>query len=466
MNQHGSVVAFAGDRPGVGQTMALSSTALILAANGYRVLTIDGDFAKPSIAQYFAPLLPTEVFERDGLIDVVWEYAAAARRTSPMDLPTLPRRFSALSPTECAIPSELRVLGSGTLDFVSAGREPRRGVRAHYFSWGEFYDRLDGTHLLTALFEEFKRCYDYVLVDCAQGFEARDSVILHADTLVPCFTLARENARATAAIVHGLVERAAGRSLRISPLPLRVQHAEKDLLERAREAALVAFRALNDVAIVSENWSHTAVPEVPWYTYQRALPPLSSDQGMVEAYRQLARALTGRPEIGWKPPGDRHRTRYLAEYERTTDRGSTPQTPRFRPPYSGDERYAFVSYARDDKDRVMPVLQELIDLGSHLWWDEEIPAGSDWHSYLRGRIGRAHYLLAFLSGRSVRSRWTAEEIRLANELGKPILSVRLDWSEAPKDVQDILDRYQILDRAAEDFREQLGRGIHLLDANE
>jgi hypothetical protein len=110
----------------------------------------------------------------------------------------------------------------------------------------------------------------------------------------------------------------------------------------------------------------------------------------------------------------------------------------------------------------MPVLHELVDLGWRLWWDEEIPGGSEWQAYLRTRIYKASHVLVFLSARSVQSEWVTEEIRMAHELRKPFLSIRLDWSDLPHETGDILDRYQILDRAAIDFAEQLGRGMQLL----
>lgn len=74
-------------------------------------------------------------------------------------------------------------------------------------------------------------------------------------------------------------------------------------------------------------------------------------------------------------------------------------------------------------------------------------------------------MLVFLSARSVRSKWVSEEIRLAQEFTKPFLSIRLDWSPVAEESQRILSRYQMLDGAAIDFREQLGRGMQLLQAS-
>jgi hypothetical protein len=59
----------------------------------------------------------------------------------------------------------------------------------------------------------------------------------------------------------------------------------------------------------------------------------------------------------------------------------------------------------------------------------------------------------------------AEEIRLAQKLDKPFLSIRLDWSEVPEESLVILSPYQMLDKAASDFREELNGGMQLLLAS-
>jgi hypothetical protein len=125
-----------------------------------------------------------------------------------------------------------------------------------------------------------------------------------------------------------------------------------------------------------------------------------------------------------------------------------------------------VSYARDDRDEVLPILQDLIELEFHLWWDEEIPGGADWHAYLDQRIRDCQYMLLFASKRSSQSDYVSEEIRLANGSKKPLLTIRLDSTPLPRDLQSILGPHQTLDAAAERFHEQLVRAIHILKAPE
>lgn len=469
MGQDCTVITFTCDRSGVGQSMALSSTALMLAANGRRVLAIDWDLAKPSLAKYFAPFLSTDALENnDGLIDVVWGYASAVRRAPLSDLPKLQLGFAAVSPIECSIPDELRVSRGGAMHLLSAGREPKRSLRVRYFSWAEFFDRLDGDDLLAALWRELRRRYDHVLIDCPQLSNASKFPVLNADILIPCFTLDRESMQAGGALVRWATERLTARRLVVYPLTLRVQRAELKLLYQARETRDRLFRQLEEIALLPrdpEFCTAAEVPETPFLANRQILPPLFGIKPAEEASRRLACAITDQPDLEWRVPDEEQAAKYQSAYEVAAVRVMAPQVLPLLLPYSGHEAYAFVSYARDDRDKVMPVLQEITDLGWRLWWDEEIPGGSEWHSYLHGRIEKATYMLVFLSARSVRSKWVSEEIRLAQEFTKPFLSIRLDWSPVAEESQRILSRYQMLDGAAIDFREQLGRGMQLLQAS-
>ncbi len=214
MGQNSTVIAFTCDRSGVGQSMALASVALVLAANGRRVLAIDWDLAKPSLAKYFAPFLPTDALEsKDGVIDLVWEYASGARRSSPTDLLDLQRHFAAVSPIECAIPEELGISTGGAMDLLGAGREPRRSVRVGYFGWGEFFDVLDGEGVLAMLWRTIRQRYDNILIDCPQLSNVSKFPILNAGILVSCFTLDSESMEAGAALARWATERLTARPL-------------------------------------------------------------------------------------------------------------------------------------------------------------------------------------------------------------------------------------------------------------
>ncbi len=51
---------------------------------------------------------------------------------------------------------------------------------------------------------------------------------------------------------------------------------------------------------------------------------------------------------------------------------------RYFKPYEGSRPYVFISYSHRDSDRVLDIISELDRRKLRLWYDEGIPAGSDW----------------------------------------------------------------------------------------
>jgi predicted ATPase len=87
----------------------------------------------------------------------------------------------------------------------------------------------------------------------------------------------------------------------------------------------------------------------------------------------------------------------------------------------------FVSYARTDRDQVLPWVQRLQQAGVSLWMDEaDLDAASLWTGEITEAIDGCHVLLLILSPASVASRQVAREIALASEGSKPILPLLLE----------------------------------------
>jgi MinD-like ATPase involved in chromosome partitioning or flagellar assembly len=253
MSQDRTVIAFTADRSGIGQTMALSSIALLLAAAGRRVLIVDWDFRKPSVPKYFSPFLASDSLEQNnGMIDIIWQYAAAARRNPSTLVNELQLSFTDIRPIECAIQNELGVQ-SGALHLLSAGREPKRSLRMHYFSWGAFFDSLGGEDFLKIIFEALRRRYDHILVDCPEPSQITKFPLLNADAIVPCFTYDIESIEAAVATVRWATKRVPSRMFSVYPLAMRITDAEKSLREEAIHASRRAFLRLE--AATDIRWS-------------------------------------------------------------------------------------------------------------------------------------------------------------------------------------------------------------------
>ena len=50
----------------------------------------------------------------------------------------------------------------------------------------------------------------------------------------------------------------------------------------------------------------------------------------------------------------------------------------FFKPYEGKAPYIFISYSHQDSEKVIKTIKPLQDHLYRLWYDEGIPAGSDW----------------------------------------------------------------------------------------
>lgn len=55
-------------------------------------------------------------------------------------------------------------------------------------------------------------------------------------------------------------------------------------------------------------------------------------------------------------------------------------------PYTGSEKYVFVSYSHQDKDLVYKDLNRLIESGIRIWYDKGIPAGPEWDEFVYPKI--------------------------------------------------------------------------------
>jgi TIR domain len=98
-------------------------------------------------------------------------------------------------------------------------------------------------------------------------------------------------------------------------------------------------------------------------------------------------------------------------------------------PYDGAEPYLFVSYARKDRELVIPIAQELVRAGVRLWWDEGLHAGEDFGERIEQRVKGCVGILVFLSKHSTTKKaqnWVLEETKLAANAGKDVIPIRCD----------------------------------------
>ena len=80
----------------------------------------------------------------------------------------------------------------------------------------------------------------------------------------------------------------------------------------------------------------------------------------------------------------------------------------------------FFSYKSEDRTRVRPVRDALAAQGFDVFWDQEVPAGVDWDTWIRQHLARSKCAIVFWSVSSVLSDNVRHEAAVAKQQGKLI----------------------------------------------
>lgn len=96
----------------------------------------------------------------------------------------------------------------------------------------------------------------------------------------------------------------------------------------------------------------------------------------------------------------------------------------------------FVSYARVDKHRVVPLVAALESQRWSVWWDPEIVPGQEFDELVARELGRASAVLVVWTKDSVQSRWVRGEAREGADRGV-LVPVRFDNAVLPIDFRAI-----------------------------
>jgi TIR domain len=85
----------------------------------------------------------------------------------------------------------------------------------------------------------------------------------------------------------------------------------------------------------------------------------------------------------------------------------------------------FFSYSSKDRDRVRAVHAALAAQGFEIFWDQSVPPGTDWDTWIRQHLNEAKCAIVFWSNNSVGSGNVRHEATIANQQGK-LVPVLLD----------------------------------------
>lgn len=127
------------------------------------------------------------------------------------------------------------------------------------------------------------------------------------------------------------------------------------------------------------------------------------------------------------------------------------------------ESEVFISYARSDRNKVIPVIQGLQDAGIPVWIDEiSIEGASLWKKEIVEAIGKCKVLLLFLSETSVNSYNVVKEVTLASDENKHILPLMLEPVHIPSTMKYQLAGIQHIELYKSDFQGDISAIIRSL----
>lgn len=276
----GKIVTFYSYKGGTGRSMALANVAWVLASSGIRVLAIDWDLEAPGLHRYFEPMLGDKTLEAsNGIIDFVRDFATAAVAQRPTATPEWYEHYGQL--LTHAVPLDWNFSTGGLLHFVPAGRQDAAyPVRVNSFDWQTFYERLGGGVLLETVKQNLRTLYDIILIDSRTGVSDTSGVctIQMPDELVVCFTLNRQSIYGASAAARSAYKQRHTKSgeptLKVWPVPTRVEINERDRLELASTIARARFTGLMhhlDPEQEENYWGEIAIGYEPYYAYEEVL---------------------------------------------------------------------------------------------------------------------------------------------------------------------------------------------------
>src|SRR6266436_7042207 len=85
----------------------------------------------------------------------------------------------------------------------------------------------------------------------------------------------------------------------------------------------------------------------------------------------------------------------------------------------------FFSYSSADRERVRPIRDALAEQGFDVFWDQQVPAGTHWDTWIRQHLTKSKCAMAFWSATSVSSDNFRHEAIVAKQQGK-LISVLLE----------------------------------------
>lgn len=100
----------------------------------------------------------------------------------------------------------------------------------------------------------------------------------------------------------------------------------------------------------------------------------------------------------------------------------------------------FLSYSREDRSRVEPLAEALVQAGYSVWWDRNLTGGRRFLDETQGQLSEAKAVLVVWTKTSVNSHWVADEASEGRDTGR-LVPITLDGTMPPLGFR----QFQVLD---------------------
>ncbi len=435
----GTIVTFYSYKGGVGRTFALANIGALLSLWGYKVLCIDWDLEAPGLHLYFKSWLQEE--NRPGLVEVIQAYADG-QTPHWQDFVTKVNFPGAEEP----------------LLFMKAGLQDKSYIqRMQALDWNALYENHDLGNKLEALRDNWKKDFDFVLIDSRTGVTDIGSIctVQLPDTLLIFLTANDQSLEGSLNVLERIevartnfeLDRA---RLLVAPIISRFERgveyalANEWLEKFAKRLAPIYQGWIHKDITVPDLLNYIRIPYIPFWSFGEKLPVI--DKGTygpddISFALETLAALVAR-NFSDSDILVRKRDSFV-DAARTTPaiKGSAlrqkQEALEQRTPI-----HIFLSYAASDEPLSRELQKHLSPLQQQniidMWSTGQIAAGTSWSQQINLRLRQADIILLLISADYLASNSSYTDIQMAimrhnagEAIAIPIILRPVDWKALP-----------------------------------
>jgi len=128
-------------------------------------------------------------------------------------------------------------------------------------------------------------------------------------------------------------------------------------------------------------------------------------------------------------------------------------------PYTGKEKYIFISYHHGDSEKVYDIITAFHHKGYRIWHDKGIPMGDAFFDELSERLSNSSVVFCFLTPAYLELPYCRMELQSALSHGLPVIPIMLTDDQIPESIKLALSSINLIYfswfDSAEEFVDQL-----------